>query len=121
MKKLWTIIICVLLLTVLISSTAFAAEPGSEATGDGFMMNLAIAILLPLLIAFIVCSVFKSQMKTARIAKTATNYIPPGGFNLTKQEDTFLYQTRTRVKVNTPPPPSSGSTPPGNKTAMPKR
>jgi len=102
-------------------STVLAANVNEvAATDDNLMFNIAIVILVPLLIAFIVCSVFKGQMKTARIAKTASNYIPPGGFNLTKQEDTFLYQTRTRVKVNTPPPPSSGGASPGSKGGMPK-
>ena len=105
MKKLWIILLCVILLTVLLTSTALASDVDG-ATNDSLGFNLAIVILVPLLIAFIVCSVWKGQMKTARVARTACNYIPPGGFNLTKQEDTFLYQTRTRVKVNNSPPPS---------------
>jgi len=47
-------------------------------------------------------------MKTARIATTACNYIPPGGFQLTGSEDTFLYQTVTRTKVQSSS--SSGGT-----------
>ena len=109
MKKLLIILLCVTLLTIIISSTAFAAEPGVYyETDETLMVNIAIIILVPLAIAFIICSVWRSQMKTARIAKTACNYIPPGGFTLTRQEDTYLYQTRTRVKINKPPPPSSG-------------
>ncbi|MCL1816507.1 MAG: TPM domain-containing protein [Clostridiales bacterium] len=63
------------------------------------VIKLAIVILLPLLIALIVCSIWKSQMKTAKIARTADNYIPANGFNLTGQTDLFLYRTTTRKKI----------------------
>jgi len=61
--------------------------------------KLVVVFILPLLIAFAICSVWKRQMKTAKIAKTADNYIPQGGFKLTGQQDLFLYQTTTRTKI----------------------
>ena len=63
-----------------------------------FRGKLALAIILPLIISLIVCSVWRGQMKTARKAREADNYIPAGGFNLSRQEDTFLYTTQTRIK-----------------------
>jgi len=66
-----------------------------------FLLKLAVVILLPMLIASIICSVWKKQMKTAVIAKTADNYIPQGGFNLTGKTDMFLYRTTTRHKIET--------------------
>jgi len=64
-----------------------------------FYIKLAVTILLPLLIAWIVCSIWKRQMKTAVKATTAGNYIPEGGFKLTGQMDMFLYRTRTQTKI----------------------
>ena len=66
---------------------------------NSFLGKLAVTILLPLLIAFGICTVWKSKMKTAKISKTACNYIPKGGFKLTRQEDTYLYRTITRTKI----------------------
>ena len=61
--------------------------------------SLVIIVLVPVLIAFIVCHVWKKQMKTAKIATTAGNYIPEGGFRLRVQSDVFLYRTTTRERI----------------------
>jgi len=73
--------------------------PFDRPDSSSIFIKLAITILLPLLIAFIVCSMWKGQMKTAVRATTACNYIPQGGFNLTANTDMFLYTTRTVVRV----------------------
>jgi len=73
------------------------------------LIRLAVVILVPVLIAFIVCSGWKRKMKTAKIAKSADNYIPAGGFNLTGQGDTFLYRTTTRTRVASSSSSSGGS------------
>ena len=70
--------------------------------------NLAIIVVVPLLIALIVCTIMKSKMKTARIARTADNYIPQGGFNLVEQTDVFLYRTTTRQRIEQNTSSSSG-------------
>ena len=62
-------------------------------------VDLGVVILIPMLIAWLVCSSWKRKMKTAVISKSADNYIPANGFNLTGQSDTFLYRTTTRVKI----------------------
>jgi len=62
-------------------------------------IKLAVTVLLPLLLAFFICSGWRRKMKTARIANTAENYIPQGGFELTVQNDLFLYRTQTTIKV----------------------
>ena len=56
-------------------------------------------IIVSFLIALLICMVWKSKHKTAKLARTADSYIPPGGFRLTGQGDTFLYRTTTRVKI----------------------
>jgi len=81
------------------NGTPFDRHTDPNATDTSFMIKLAATILIPLLIALIVCSVWKSQMKTAVPARTACNYIPAGGFQLTDQADTFLYQTVQRIKI----------------------
>jgi len=88
--------------------TPFDIHNDPNYSDDSILLKLVAVIIIPLLIAFIICSIWKSQMKTARLAKTACNYIPAGGFQLTGSADTFLYQTRTQVKIQSSS--SSGGT-----------
>jgi len=64
-----------------------------------FMGKLAVTILLPLLLAGVICMLWRRQMKTAVAQKTASQYIPAGGFRLTGQEDLFLFQNVTRRRI----------------------
>jgi len=64
-------------------------------------------ILIPFLVALIVCLVFRAQMKTARKQRAAAKYIPEGGFVLTGSSDTFMYKTETRTTIESK---SSGGT-----------
>jgi uncharacterized protein len=94
-------------------SMAEAGKPFSRGTDPDFQklylgIGIPGSILLSFLIAFFILSVWKSKMKTAKHAKLADTYIPEGGLKLTAKEDTFLYRTTTRVKMQTAPP-SSGS------------
>jgi len=83
-------------------------DPAAQRTSN--MIKIAVVIIVPLIIAFIICSVWKNQMKTARVATTACDYIPPGGFQLTGYADTFLYRTVTRTRVKIQSSSSSGGT-----------
>ena len=76
---------------------------------SALITNLVVVVLVPCLIALIVCTIWKRQMKTAKLARTADNYIPANGFNLTGKTDQFLYQTTTRVKIEREPSGSGGS------------
>jgi uncharacterized protein len=87
------------------AGTPFDRNTDPNAARTDFLIKLAVVILLPLLTAFVICSRWKKEMKTAVTARTAANYIPAGGFNLTGSADMFLYQTRESKKVA---PPSSG-------------
>lgn len=69
-------------------------DPEAEAAEN--MIKVAITIIVPLLIALLVCLVFYFQMKTARKATHADAYIPQDGFVLTYEKDQFLYRTQTR-------------------------
>ena len=81
----------------------------------GFWIKLAITILLPALIALIVCSIWKSKMKTATSAREADSYIPSGGFNLARKEDTFLYRTQSRRQIKSNVVSDSGNAEKGSK------
>lgn len=61
--------------------------------------KLGIVVLLPMLIALIVCSVFKSQMKTARLATRADEYLVPHSMDLRVKEDRFTHRTESRTKI----------------------
>ena len=75
---------------------------GMEAvSAKSFLIKLAIVICAPLLVALVVCMIFRSQMKTARIAKQAANYIPQDSFNLTERLDQYTHTSRTRRKIET--------------------
>ena len=65
------------------------------------LFKLAVIILVPFFIALIVCSTWKRKMKTAVLARTADNYIPANGFQLTERTDQFLYRTTTRTRIET--------------------
>jgi len=82
-------------------------DPANQRTT--FLTKLAVVILLPALIAFIICAVWKYQMKTARLARAADNYIPEGGFRLTAHSDMFLYRTTTQIRIEKTSSSSSGS------------
>lgn len=75
-------------------------EVSTGENGKGsFWIKLAITILVPLLIAGVVCLIFLGQMKTAVPQRAADQYIPDGGLNLTRQVDSFLYSTETRRRI----------------------
>jgi len=77
----------------------FDRNNDNENDGAYLIIKIVVLIALPLIIALIVCSGWKSQMKTAKKARAADNYIPENGFNLTVKEDRFLYRTTTRQKI----------------------
>ena len=73
------------------------------------IFKLAVIVLIPLIIAWAVCASWKRKMKTAVLARAADNYIPAGGFKLTRQEDKFLYRTTSSVRIESSSSSSGGS------------
>ena len=73
----------------------------AAASGEpvAYRMPLLYKVLLSLvpssLIGFIVCGVFRSQMKTAKEKQTAEDYVVSGSVHLHVKEDQFLHTTRT--------------------------
>ena len=76
------------------------------ARGSPSIVFILVASLLP---AFLICTMWKNQMKTARIARTASNYIPAGGFRLSGQGDIYLYRTTSRTRIQQSSSSSSSS------------
>ena len=135
MKKLVVILIIVLSVSLIFPLAASAAEEwydddyedyyeyeyedayeyDSDDTGQYTVVVIVVIILVSSLISLIVCFVWRGKMKTAKVAKTAAEYIPQGGFRLTNEADTFLYRTVKSELVETQSSSStSGSTrPPG--------
>jgi len=78
----------------------YYAEHGeAEKDGGSVLGRLAIVVFVPLLIALGVCLVLRSQMKTARAATSAGDYIPRDSFTLTGQRDQFIHTTHHREKI----------------------
>ena len=71
--------------------------PGSQSGVTPF--KLAIVIIVPLLIALIVCSRFKAQMKTAREKTQADDYLVPRSMELYVRQDTFTHRTESRTRI----------------------
>ncbi len=78
-----------------------AAYAESSENGGSLTFPIILVIIVALVVAFIVLSVLKGQMKTARHERMAMNYVRDGSFNLDVRQDIFLYQTETRQKVVT--------------------
>lgn len=72
------------------------------------LVGIAVGVLVPLLIAFLICSYFKSQMKTANMQEAAQVYIDGQGLVLTRQNDYFLHTTRSERYIE--PQHESGGT-----------
>ncbi len=61
------------------------------------LTNLAIALVIGFIIALIVVSVMKSDLKSVRAQKNASNYTVPNSMRLTKNMDLFLYHVVTKT------------------------
>lgn len=89
---------------------SYYAEHGeAEKDGGSVLGRLAIVVFVPLLIALVVCLILRSQMKTARAATSAGEYIPKDGFVLTAQRDQFIHTTHHREKIERNSGSGSGS------------
>ena len=64
-------------------------------------LRLLIGLGAPSLVALVVCSTFKAQMKTAKERTTAEEYVVPGSATLHIREDRFINRTETRTRIHT--------------------
>ena len=62
------------------------------------LINGVIAVVIGAVIAFIAVGSMKSQLKSVRPKRTATDYVRSGSFSLTRSLDIYLYRNVTRVR-----------------------
>ena len=84
----------------------YIAQNAKNAAGA----KVAVTIIIPLIVSLIICMVWRSHMKSARKATEADSYIPSNGFDLSLQEDSFLYRTTTSRKIERSSNSSGGTT-----------
>ena len=74
-------------------------RPGAPSERLPVPVRLLIVILAPALVALIVCSVFKAQMKTAKEQTRADEYLVPRSLDLQVRADHFTHRTETRTVI----------------------
>lgn len=70
-----------------------------ESAQTEFYMKLAATFLIPLLLAILLCGMWASQMKTARLKHEANDYFEEGSLVLTRKQDRYVTTTRNVVKI----------------------
>lgn len=68
-------------------------------TGRSLMPRLLVVIFVPLVVALVVCLIFKGQMKTAKLATRADAYLVPHSMNLRIRDDVFTHRTESRTLI----------------------
>ena len=65
------------------------------------LMAFRFGLPLGLIVAFIVCAVYKRQLKSVRRATEAARYTVSGGTEITAREDRFTHTTEVRTPIKT--------------------
>ena len=65
------------------------------------LMAFRFGLPLGLIVAFIVCAVYKRQLKSVRRATEAARYTVSGGAEITAREDRFTHTTEVRTPIKT--------------------
>lgn len=86
------------------------AGDDDDAESTAALIWVVVVFVVPLVIALIVCLVFKAQMKTAVEATEADDYLLRDQFHVTAREDHFRYQTVTVVHHDNDNDSGSGGT-----------
>ena len=68
-------------------------------TQRSILPRVLAVIFIPLVVALIVCLSFKAQMKTAKEATRADEYLVPHSVNLRIKEDRFTHRTESRTLI----------------------
>ena len=79
-----------------------------DATGID-LFDLLVILIVPSVIAAIVCFVFASQMKSVKKGTKAEHYISEKGFVLSQRSDIFTHVTQVRNKIKTSSSSGGGS------------
>lgn len=92
-----------------VQGEALDSHNDPETSWIASIVKLAIVLLVPAIIAGLVCFLFYRQMKTAVQKTQADDYIPVGGFVLTHKADNYTHTTEVRVYDPPKKAASSGS------------
>ena len=65
------------------------------------LMAFRFGLPLGLIVAFIVCAIYKRQLKSVRRATEAAHYTVSGGAEITAREDRFTHTTEVRTPIKT--------------------
>lgn len=65
------------------------------------LMAFRFGLPLGLIVAFIVCAIYKRQLKSVRRATEAARYTVSGGAEITAHEDRFTHTTEVRTPIKT--------------------
>ena len=86
-----------------VSGPAAEYEPLSFGDKLFFAALMAFRFGLPLglIVAFIVCAIYKRQLKSVRRATEAARYTVSGGAEITAREDRFTHTTEVRTPIKT--------------------
>ncbi|MBQ3009341.1 MAG: TPM domain-containing protein [Oscillospiraceae bacterium] len=71
----------------------------SEQHSDVGFEAYGIAAVIGVIAAFVTCSIYKGQMRTAVVATKAEEYVDIGNTEIRTRRDMFRYMTRTQTKV----------------------
>lgn len=100
---------CARYLAAYAAGTPIDVEPEVPLTfGEKLSSGLLFGILPALLIAFIVCAIFKAQLKSAKRAVDADHYTSSGGAEISVREDRFTHVTEIRTPKAEPKKSSGG-------------
>ena len=84
------------------NGTPIDVEPEVPLTvGEKIGFGLMVGLPLGILVAFIVCAVYKRQLKSVRRATEAARYTVSGGTEISKREDLFTHTTEIRTPIKT--------------------
>jgi len=72
-----------------------------ETREPSILPRVLAVIFIPVAVALGVCSVFKAQMKTAKEATRADEYLVPHSMRLRTKEDRFTHRTESRTVIET--------------------
>ena len=97
---------CIVLNATIYSNAVYASSVGTALSfGDKLffaaLMAFRFGLPLGLIVAFIVCAIYKRQLKSVRRATEAARYTVSGGAEITAREDRFTHTTEVRTPIKT--------------------
>ncbi len=87
------------ILFLIMNSAQTGVDQETLSMGSLIIRQYGIALAAGLIAALIICSSMKAQMKTARKAESAKEYVAPSGVQITVREDQYIETTRTQKKI----------------------